>query len=295
MQWNSFGRYDIAAIETGRFRLDGGAMFGVVPRNLWEKHNPPDEKNRIAMTMRTLVLRDAERVILVDAGVGRKDSPKFRDIFAIDFSDVNLESGLAALGLQATDVTDVVVTHLHFDHIGGAVSREDDALRLTFPRAMHHVQRAQWEWAISPSQRDRASYIPDNFLPLEEAGRLQLLDVEEELFPGMRVEVIDGHTFGQQLLRLTEGDQSVVFAADLIPMSSHVPEAWIMGYDLQPLVTLEEKRRLLTLAVERQDILIYEHDAFCEASLVRRDDKGYRAHEHGTLDHVLHAAGRGGA
>lgn len=295
MTWSRFGRYEIAAIETGRFRLDGGAMFGVVPRNLWEKNNPADEKNRIAMTMRTLVVRDADRVILVDTGVGDKDSEKFQDIFAIDFSDVRLTSGLDALGLQAEDVTDVVVTHLHFDHIGGAVLRENDTLRLTFPRATHHVQRAQWEWAADPSQRDRASYIPDNFRPIEEAGRLQLHDGETELFPGIALEVINGHTFGQQLLRLTEGDQSVVFAADLIPMSSHVPEAWIMGYDLQPLVTLAEKQRLLARAVEKQDILVYEHDVFCDASLVQRDEKGYRALQRGTLRDVLQAAGRSGS
>ncbi len=295
MTWNQFGRYEIAAIETGRFRLDGGAMFGVVPRNLWAKNNPPDEKNRIAMTMRSLVLRDHDRIIIVDAGVGRKDSEKFQDIFAIDFSEVSLESGLAGLGLRAEDVTDVVVTHLHFDHIGGAVVRDGDVLRLTFPRAAHHVQRTQWEWAFNPSQRDRASYMPDNFRPIEEAGRLQLLNGDEELFPGIWVEVINGHTFGQQLLRLTDGDQSLVFAADLIPMSSHVPEAWIMGYDLQPLVTLAEKHRLLARSAKSGDILVYQHDAFSDASLVLRDEKGYRATAHGPLGDVLLAAGAGGA
>ncbi len=295
MSWIQFGRYDIAAIETGRFKLDGGAMFGVVPRNLWEKTNPPDERNRIDMTMRTLVIRDGERTVIVDAGVGRKDSEKFQNIFAIDFTDVNMESGLRDLGLQPTDITDVIVTHLHFDHIGGAVLREGETLSLAFPHAAHHVQRTQWEWALNPSQRDRASYIPDNYMPIADAGKLHLLDGEEELLPGMRVEVINGHTFGQQLLRVEEGDQSIVFAADLLPMSSHVPEAWIMGYDLQPLVTLEEKRRVLARAVDHGDVIVYEHDASADASRILHGEKGWQAVDRGALGNVLAAAGRQGA
>ncbi|MCB2204426.1 MBL fold metallo-hydrolase [bacterium] len=295
MIWTRFGRFEIAAIETGHFKLDGGAMFGVVPKNLWERKNPADAQNRIEMTMRTLVLRDAEHTILVDAGVGRKDSGKFQDIFAIEFDEVSLERGLKQLGIAPADVTDLIATHLHFDHIGGAVIRENDSLRLTFPNAMHHVQREQWTWACNPSQRDRASYMPDNFRPIEDAGKLQLLDGNEELLPGLQLEVVNGHTFGQQIVRIVDGDQSLVFAADLIPMCSHVPDAWIMGYDLQPIVTLGEKQQMLKRAVESGDVLLFEHDRAIPASLVEHGEKGYRAAHEGKLEDVLTAAGKRGA
>lgn len=290
MSFIPFGRYEIAPVETGRLRLDGGAMFGVVPRNLWEKTNPADEQNRIDMRMRTLLIRDAERTILVDAGVGHKESDKFNSIFAIDFSDHTLEGGLRALGVAPEDVTDVIVTHLHFDHVGGAVIHRDDELRLRFPNADHYVQRRQWDWANAPSDRDRASYLPYNFVPIDDAGKLRLLDGEEELFPDLHLHVVDGHTFGQQLIRLTDGDQSVVYAADLIPMSSHVPAPWIMGYDLQPLNTLAEKEELLSRAVTKRDILVFEHDAFSEASLVGVGKKGYEPAHAGRLSDVIQAA-----
>ncbi|MBN1448857.1 MAG: MBL fold metallo-hydrolase [Bacteroidetes bacterium] len=290
-----FGGFEIGALETGRFKLDGGAMFGVVPKNLWQRSNAADEQNRIDMTMRSLLLRTGDRVILIDAGVGRKEGEKFTSIFAIDFSDCSIETGLKTFGITAEDVTDVILTHLHFDHVGGAVIRENGALSLQFPHATHYVQRKQWEWGLSPSERDRASYFPDNLLPIEEAGKLQLLDGEEELFPGLRLEIVNGHTFGQQLLRISDGDQGLLFAGDLIPMSAHVPAPWIMGYDLQPLVTLAEKQAILDRAVSSRDVLVYEHDAFFEASLVEKGEKGYTAVGKGSLTDALRAAGRSGA
>ena len=295
MGWHRFGRYEVAAFETGRFRLDGGAMFGVIPKKLWEKSNPADDRNRIAMTMRTLLLRDDEHLLVVDAGVGQKDAQKFHEIYSIDFSECSIDRGFAELGISPAEVTGVFLTHLHFDHVGGAVYRDDGELRLTFPNATHFVQREQWEWGQQPSDRDRASYMPDNFNPIAEAGKLQMIDGPEELLPGVRAEVMQGHTFGQQLLRISEGDQSIVYAADLIPMSSHVPEPWIMGYDLQPLVTLREKQALLANAVSDRDILIYEHDPAVEASLVTRGDKGFHADQGGSLADVMDAAGRAGA
>jgi glyoxylase-like metal-dependent hydrolase (beta-lactamase superfamily II) len=270
-------------------------MYGVVPKPLWERDNPADARNRIAMTMRSLVLRDGSRTILVDAGVGHKDEAKFHEIFAIDFSEHDLTLGLNGLGVRPEDVTDVILTHLHFDHVGGAVEKDGDALRLVFPNATHYVQREHWNWGQQPSERDRASFMPDNYLPIADAGKLRLLDGEEELFPGIHMEIIHGHTFAQQLVRATEGDQSMLYVADLIPMSSHVPEPWIMGYDLQPIVTLREKQKVLERAVAMRDVLIYEHDVFSATSLVERTPKGYRASDKGSLQEALIAAGKGGS
>jgi glyoxylase-like metal-dependent hydrolase (beta-lactamase superfamily II) len=282
-----FGSWKIDLIETGRFKLDGGAMFGVVPKPLWGKGNPADQRNRIDMTMRSLCLRRGDRIILVDTGVGHKESGKFHEIFAIDFSEVSLEAGLAGRGIAVEDVTDVILTHLHFDHVGGCVRKENGALEPVFPNATHYVQRRQWEWAMQPSERDRASYIADNYLPLHDAGMLQLLDGGEEIFADMELHIVDGHTFGQQLVRLHNGGTaSLLYAADLIPMSAHVPGPWIMGYDLQPLVTLEEKNRVLQRAVADGDILLFEHDPHVEAATVGRSEKGFHLALHGKLGDV---------
>ncbi len=285
----TFGSWSVDLLETGRFKLDGGAMFGIVPKNLWSKGNPADEQNRIDMTMRSLCLRRGDRVLLVDTGVGHKDSARFHDIFAIDFSRHSLASGLAALGIDATSVTDVILTHLHFDHAGGSVLRNDDRLELAFPNATHYLQRRHWEWALHPSERDRASFLPENFMPLQDAGRLQLLDGEERIFEDLSLQLVHGHTFAQQLVRVHGDDRSLLFAGDLVPMSAHVPGPWIMGYDLQPLVTLQEKNTLLAEAAARGDVLLFEHDPFVEASTVQLTDKGFRLGRSGTLREVLAA------
>ena len=282
-----FGPYAIDPVMTGDLRLDGGAMFGVVPRILWSRTNPPDELNRIAMTMRSLLIRGGGRTILVDTGAGRKDSEKFAKIFALDDAPYSLETSLAALGVAPEEVTDVILTHLHFDHVGGAVRRDDGALRLAFPNAMHFVQRRQWEWALHPSDRDKASYLPDNFLPLRDAEKLALLDGDTELFPGISLRVVDGHTFGQQLVRISNDTRSLLYCGDLIPMSAHVPGPYIMGYDLQPIVTLEEKTAMLEGAVRNRDILMFEHDPGVEAALVTRDERGYRISETGSIVDLL--------
>jgi glyoxylase-like metal-dependent hydrolase (beta-lactamase superfamily II) len=285
------GPFTIDPVMTGDFRLDGGAMFGVVPRTLWSRGNPPDEHNRIAMTMRALLVRTAERTILVDTGVGNKNPDKFAQIFALDFGQYTLESSLAAHGVAPEDVTDVILTHLHFDHVGGAVRRDDGRLALAFPNAVHYVQRRQWEWALAPSDRDKASYLPDNYLPLRDAEKLALLDGDTELFPGIALHVVDGHTFGQQLVRVTHEGRSVLYCADLVPMSAHIPAPYIMGYDLQPVVTLNEKKRLLDDAAANGDVLVFEHDPGVEAAVVTKDERGYRATATGGI-HELLAAGK---
>lgn len=282
-----FGSWQVDCVVTGDFKLDGGAMFGVVPKNLWQKSNPADEQNRIDMTMRVLCLRRCDRVVLVDTGMGHKDNAKSHEIFAVDFRVHSLAGGLAAIGVAPEDVTDVILTHLHFDHAGGCVLREDDTLSLLFPRATHYLQKRHWEWAQHPSERDRASFIPDNYLPIHDAGRLQLLDGPEEILGDLSLHIVDGHTFAQQLVRLHDGDRALLFAGDLVPMHAHVPGPWIMGYDLQPLVTLEEKNTVLSDTAARGDVLVFEHDRAVEAATVLQTDRGFRLGKAGRLSDIL--------
>lgn len=265
------GRWQVETLEFGRFRLDGGAMFGVVPRNLWEKKAPPDEQNRIALAMRCLLLRDGERTVLVDCGVGDKESARFHEIFALENAGSDVRTELGRRGLAVEDISDLVLTHLHFDHVGGAVTRQADGrLVPTFPNARIHVQRRQWEWALSPSPRDRASYLKDNLDPLRELP-LVLGDGPGELLPGLGVRIVEGHTPGMQLLQLEgDGDQpGLIYCADLVPTAAHLPPAWVMGYDLQPLKALAEKQALYRDADEGRYWLVFEHDPRHAAARVR--------------------------
>ena len=273
------GPYDIFTIESGSVWLDGGAMFGVVPKVLWNKTNPADELNRIELAMRILVIKSAARTILVDTGVGYKMNEKLSKIYNVDHHKYRLEQGLAEHGLTPADVTDVIITHMHFDHIGGATYYDGDELKLTFPNATHYVQGEQWDWANHPSDKDRASYMPENFKPIDEAGRLMQLDGPKELFPGIEVLVMYGHTPGMQLPKISDGSTTLLYCADLMPTASHIPLPYIMGYDNHPLTTLEEKKRLLPKAVEENWILAFEHDPFRKAGTVEKTEKGYRLKE----------------
>jgi glyoxylase-like metal-dependent hydrolase (beta-lactamase superfamily II) len=270
------GPYDIFTIESGSVWLDGGAMFGVVPKVLWSKTNPADELNRIELAMRILVIKSATHTILVDAGVGYKMNEKLSKIYNVDHHQFRLEQSLAKHGLSPADVTDVIITHMHFDHIGGATYYDGDTLKLTFPNATHYVQGEQWDWANYPSDKDRASYMPENFKPIEEAGRLMQLDGPKELFPGVETLVMYGHTPGMQLPKISDGKTTLLYCADLMPTASHIPLPYIMGYDNYPLTTLEEKKRILPKAVEENWILAFEHDPFRKAGTVEKTEKGYR-------------------
>lgn len=256
------------AVETGRFALDGGAMFGVVPKVLWERLIPPDERNRIPMAMRALLIEEGNRLILVDVGVGHKYTPKFADLYAIDHSTHTLIGELAKLGFSAADVTDVVLTHLHFDHAGGSTEKVGDKIVPTFPNARYYVQRSHWEWAHNPNPRERASFFPENYDPLEAAGQLVLLEGEEELLPGVRIRVIHGHTEGQQLVEVSYKGKTILYGADLFPTSAHLPLPYVMAYDVRPLITFEERQRYLPWLVESGAIVFYEHDAAVECSTV---------------------------
>lgn len=269
------GPYEARSIETGTFALDGGAMFGVVPKPLWEKEHPADERNRIRMAARALLLRGGGRTVLIDTGNGESRDPKRTDIFKFDRSASDLLTSLQREGVQPDDVTDVILTHLHFDHAGGATREIDGVLRPTFPNARYYVQRAQWEAAERATERDRASFIGEHYLPLMAGHQLELVDGAGELLPGIRVLTLFGHTTALQCPLVSDGATTLFYCADLVPLRSHVRLPWIMGYDLRPLVTLEEKRKILKQAAEEKWVLFFEHDPDVAAAFVARDAKGY--------------------
>lgn len=257
----ALGRYRLAALETGSFALDGGAVFGVVPRLLWERQYQPDSRHRVRLAVRSLLVVDtrSERRILVDDGLGDRWDPERADRYAVENRGV--EAALAAQGLAPADLTDVVLTHLHFDHAGGTVRRGPGGRsELAFPRATYHLQRRNWQWAHAPSERDGQSHIPEDFELLKHSNRLHLLEGETELFPGLELVVSEGHTVGQQLPRIRGDGTHLVCCGDLIPTRAHLRPAWIMAYDLHPMTTLEEKKVLVAQALEEGGILFFAHD-----------------------------------
>ncbi len=268
------GDYELFAIETGTFALDGGAMFGVVPKTMWEKTNPPDEKNRIPMAARALLLVGDERRILIDVGNGAKMNERLSAIYKIDSSKNDLLSSLKVKNISPGEITDVLLTHLHFDHCGGSTYRDGKALKPTFPNARYYVQREHWEWAQKPTERDKASFFPDDFMPLYERGILHFTEGEGEILPGISCRICSGHTTALQAPLISDGKSSLLYVADLMPTISHVQLPWVMGYDLRPLVTLEEKRRILNEAVDGNWTLFFEHDPFVQICRLQRGEKG---------------------
>jgi glyoxylase-like metal-dependent hydrolase (beta-lactamase superfamily II) len=269
------GAYDLHPIETGRFGLDGGAMFGIIPRPLWERSNPADARNRIELAARALLIRGNGRTILVDDGNGPKFTDKQVDIYRLDMSRHELVASLAAHGITPADVTDVLLTHLHFDHAGGSTYRENGVVKPTFPNARHYVQKAHWRQAMEPTEKDRGSFMPDDYLPLMEQGLLELVEGEGEIFPGISLLVVNGHTAAQQLPKISDGKTTVLYACDLFPTTSHIPLPYIMAYDLRPLTTLEEKKKILARATEEEWIIYFEHDPSTVAGRAKRTEKGY--------------------
>ena len=277
------GPYEILTVESGYAWLDGGAMFGVIPKVLWNKTNPADDLNRIQLALRTMVIKSDDKIILVDTGVGQKMNEKLSKIYNVDHSKFELVKGLAEKGIQPEDITDVIVTHLHFDHVGGATYYDGEILKLTFPNATYHVQGEQWYWANNPSIKDRASYMPENFKPIEETGKLNELNGPGELFPGIEMLVMYGHTSGMQLPKISDGETTLFYCADLMPTTSHIPLPFILGYDNNPFVTLEEKKRILPHAVAENWILVFEHDPYRVACTVEETEKGFKMKEEVTL------------
>lgn len=257
------GRFRLHALEAGLQRLDGGAMFGVVPKPLWEKRIPADERNRIPLALRCLLVETPDALVLIDNGVGNKEDEKFRGIYGIENegTPTRLEDAIRDAGFSPDDVDIVIDTHLHFDHAGGNTFRDDEGeVRLAFPRARYIVRRGEWEYAHSRNERIRASYLPHNFEPVERAGRLELIDGEPEIVPGVTLLHTPGHTPHHQSVLLRSEGESACFLADVIPTSAHLPLPWIMGYDVEPLVTLESKRTILERARREEWLLIFEHD-----------------------------------
>jgi len=267
-----FGDLELTSLFDGFFRLDGGAMFGVVPKPLWEKRTAADDKNRILLAMRPLLVRSAAGVTLIDAGVGEKMDAKNSAIYAIDRTR-NLDHSLADAGLAADGVDLVLASHLHFDHAGGFTSRDaDGAIRPRFPRARYVARTAEWEDATHPHERNRASYLQENFVPLMTFGVIDLLPDDRAIVPCVRVVRTGGHTMHHQIVMIESGSRTAVFAADLIPTTAHVDEPWIMGYDLYPMDTLAFKRTFVREAVEREYLIFFEHDPAIAAGYIREKD-----------------------
>lgn len=278
----------IHSIPTGNFKLDGGAMFGVVPKSLWQRTNPADSNNMCTWAMRSMLIEDQGRLILVDCGIGDKQDEKFFSHFYLHGED-SLDSSLNKLGFHRDDITDVFLTHLHFDHCGGAIGRVEgkEHYAPTFKNAHFWSCASHWDWATNPNPRERASFLSENIRPIEESGQLKFVNREgdqtESVFPGIDVYFMDGHTESQMLPKISLGGKTVVFMADLLPSVGHIPLPYVMGYDTRPLLTMDEKGRFLQEAADREYILFLEHDSVNECCVVEHTDRGVRLREAGKL------------
>jgi glyoxylase-like metal-dependent hydrolase (beta-lactamase superfamily II) len=269
------GELEFHVISAGRLLLDGGAMFGVIPRPLWEKKMQPDARNRITLSMNCLVIHAGGKRILVETGAGDKMNPKVREIYGLD--GPFLEGGLRSYGLQPEDIDIVLNTHLHFDHCGGNTRVEKDTVVPAFPNARYIVQRGEFEHAMNPNERDRASYFPENYAPLEAGGKYSLLDDDGEIAPGVEVIRLPGHTAHMQGVKLTGGGKTAFLFADLVPTTAHLPLPWIMGYDLYPMTTLENKKRWIPEVVREGWLALFAHDAQCPAAFLRERNGQWEA------------------
>ena len=275
------GRWRIHAIQAGGQALDGGAMFGVVPKPLWERRIAPDARNRIQLGMRCLLIEHDIGPILIDNGAGNKEDPKFHDIYGVENAGekngTRLEDGLRSVGLRAEDIVLVIDTHLHFDHAGGNTRRDESgAIRPTFPNARYVVQEGEYHYATHTNERTAGSYFAHNFVPIAEAGLFDFVAGEREIAAGVRALPTPGHTPHHQSILIESAGERALFIADLAPTSAHLPLAWIMGYDVEPLVTLETKRRVLARAADEGWLVVFEHDAKTAWSTIVREGKGYQ-------------------
>jgi glyoxylase-like metal-dependent hydrolase (beta-lactamase superfamily II) len=284
VETRTLGRWRVHALQAGGQKLDGGAMFGVVPKPLWERRIAPDERNRIPLGMRCLLVEHERGLVLIDTGAGNKENPKFHDIYGVENAGPGgrtlLEAALAEVGHAPDDVALVVDTHLHFDHAGGNTWVDaEGVVRPTFPNARYVLQRGEYEWATHTNERTAASYFPHNFVPIHEAGLFDFVEGECEVWPGITVVPTPGHVPWHQGVLLASGGERAFYAADLIPTVAHLPLPWIMGYDVEPLRTLESKRRVLARAVEEEWLIVFEHDAKTPWGRVRHDGKSFALHE----------------
>lgn len=265
------GEIDVLPLSDGTFRLDGGAMFGVVPKTLWGPKVDVDEDNRIPLGLTPLLVRTAGLNVLIDAGIGDKLSEKEVEIYGVDRTP-HLDLSLAAAGLTAHDVDVVIATHLHFDHAGGFTTVVDGVIVPKFPRARYIIRRGEWNDATHPHERNRASYLFENYVPLADAGLVDFIDDDGEVLPGISVWRTGGHTRHHQIVRIDSAGRTALFLADLVPTAAHLPEPWIMGYDLYPMDTLAAKKRWLREATEGEYVIFFEHDPAIRAGVIRQED-----------------------
>ncbi|WP_271405614.1 MBL fold metallo-hydrolase [Tenacibaculum soleae] len=270
----------IYPIETGNFKLDGGAMFGVVPKSIWQKTNPADDKNMISMSMRCMLIEDGNRLTLIDTGIGNKQSDKFFGYYYL-FGDFSLDVSLAKHGFHRDDITDVFLTHLHFDHCGGSIqwNKDKTGYEPAFKNARFWSNQRHWDWAVNPNPREKASFLQENIQPIKESGQLNFLHLNAKDYVGFDVLFKDGHTEKQMLPKIQYQDKTIVFMADLLPTAGHLPLPYVMGYDTRPLLTLKEKETFLKEAADKEFYLFLEHDAYNELITVKHTEKGVRLKE----------------
>jgi glyoxylase-like metal-dependent hydrolase (beta-lactamase superfamily II) len=284
------------SLETGKFKLDGGAMFGVVPKSIWNKTNPADENNLCTWALRCLVVKEADRVILIDTGIGDKQDAKFFSHYQ-PHETIALEDALQKINIGLEDITDVLLTHLHFDHVGGAITKLNDNLVTSFPNATYWISEPQWNLALHPNRREKASFLTENIMPIKESGQLKLITLppfqsstslqEIKFTEAISCLVVHGHTEAMLLPKIKMGNETIVFMADLLPSIGHIPLPYLMGYDMQPLITLDEKEKFLTTALKENYILFFEHDALNECCRLIATEKGIRAGASFTLKDIL--------
>jgi len=277
---------NLYSINTGYFKLDGGAMFGVVPKVIWDKLCPADSQNHISMAMRSLLIEDGNRLILIDTGIGNKQDAKFFSHYDL-YGDDSIEKSLGTQGFHRDDITDVILTHLHFDHCGGAIERKGDHLMPAFRNAVYWSNETHWNWAVKPNAREKASFLKENILPVQESGQLKFIvnqhagNIAEitAFCEGIDIRFAEGHTASMMLPQITYKGKKIIFAADLIPMLAHIPLPYIMAYDMFPLTTLQEKQTFLEGAVKEDAILFFEHDPETECCSLEQTEKGVRFKE----------------
>ncbi len=278
---------ELYAIETGIVKFDGGSMFGIIPRVIWQELYPPDKRHYCHFAMRCLLVVSGDRKILIDTGIGTKQSKNFLRYYT-EKSEHSLESSLSKIGVDADEITDIVLTHLHFDHAGGCVKlNEEKQPVLAFPNATIHTSKQQWEWAQNPNDREEPSFLKENIYPIDLSGRLQLFDNEYEMSPGFFVRLFNGHTAGQVIPHIQVNGKTLVFCADLFPTTVHLPLPYIMAYDTRPLLTVEDKKRFFKEALRNDYVLFFEHDMHNECCTILETEKGIGVKETFTLSEFI--------
>jgi len=274
-------------INAGHFKLDGGAMFGVVPKSMWKKLNPPDENNMCNWAMRCLLVEDEGRLILIDNGMGNKQDEKFFGYYYLNGDDT-LEKSLAKNGFSKDDITDVFLTHLHFDHCGGSIEKEGEKLVPAFRNATYWSNESHWEWAVHPNDREKASFLKENILPIQASGKLKFIETKQgiEFTKNFKIRFVNGHTESMMLPELKYKGKTIIYMADLLPSVAHIPIPYVMAYDTRPLETLKEKKSFLTDAQQNNFILFFEHDREIECCNLQLTDKGIRSNETFRLDEI---------